>query len=84
MTKVEWLAGGVTAVLMIKYAGVVFANSSTNAKQRCAALTNKKLDNSCSIFFQVPIFIPFLVLLISVYLVIAPIIDKPQVIRFRK
>ena len=28
---------------------------------------------------QVPIVIPFLVLLISVYLVIAPIVDKPQV-----
>jgi hypothetical protein len=64
--------------MMVKFAGVAFANSSTNEKQGRAALTNKKLDNFCLIF-QVPIFIPFLVLLISVYLVIAPIIDKPQV-----
>jgi hypothetical protein len=54
-----------------------------NEKQGRAALTNKMLDNSCLIF-QVPIFIPFLVLLISVYLVIAPIIDKPQVISLKK
>jgi hypothetical protein len=69
--------------MMVKYVGVVFANLSTNEKQGRAVLTNQKLDNSCLIF-QVPIFIPFLVLLISVYLVIAPIIDKPQVITVKK
>jgi hypothetical protein len=91
MTEVEWLAAGVTGVFLLqvndsqrlKYAGVAFANLSTNEKQGRAALTNKKLAHSCLIF-QVPIFIPFLVLLISVYLVIAPIIDKPQVITFKK
>lgn len=29
-------------------------------------------------FFQVPIIIPYTVLLVSSYLVIAPIVDKPQ------
>lgn len=30
-------------------------------------------------FFQVPIIIPYVVLIISIYLVIGPIIDKPQI-----
>jgi hypothetical protein len=56
MTKVEWLAAGKVSYycksMIVKYAGVVFAYLSTNEKQGRAALTNKKLDNSCSINFS--------------------------------
>lgn len=35
--------------------------------------------NSFLLHSQVPIIIPYLVLIISIYLVIGPIIDKPQI-----
>lgn len=39
---------------------------------------NEWKNNVCVWFSQVPIFIPILVLLVAVFLVLAPIIDNPQ------
>lgn len=41
--------------------------------------TENEQNNQKIILFQVPLVIPILVLIVSMYLTIAPIIDKPQI-----